>query len=138
MTETTDTAPQLSDYLGPQNEADSQHYDDPLERIPYSEEELLEMVAPLTAYGLPAEVFDDYHQTFLARALVPFKMLEIGDAAAELGLHKGAETFTMPAWVRASVGAAALAAIVYKTRKDFQNSEPIADGGFDFGGAAGG
>lgn len=96
---------------------------------PYSADELAQLTAAFTAFGIPAENLDPYQREVLARTRPGFEMLGIGDALLEYGIGHGAGVGTMPAWARLLAGAAVVGFTVIGTRRQFA-SPPESDAGY--------
>jgi len=85
----------------------------------YTPEELAQLTAAFTAFGIPADNLDAYQREVLARTRPGFDMLGIGDALLEYGIGHGAGVERMPAWARLLAGAAVIGFTVVSTRRQF-------------------
>lgn len=94
----------------------------PVPRLdPYSDREVAELAATLSAFGLDLDAMDAYTAAYIAKALPILTVLEMGDALAECGIHKGGGISQAPAWVRAAAGGAGLAFVTVSLRRQFSN-----------------
>jgi len=110
----TDTAPpwdtsppefNLSDH-----EAAASSPDDvtPAPAVAYTDLEVAELAAALSAYGLPVELMDEYHRMFIARTLPFLQLLEMGEALADMGITQSSGINRLPGWLRVAAGGLAI------------------------------
>lgn len=86
---------------------------------PYSAEELAQLTAAFTTFGIPADGISEYQRKVLAATRPGFEMLGIGEALATYGIGHGAGIEAMPAWARLLAGAAVIGFTVVSTRREF-------------------
>lgn len=117
--------PSLMDYAG-HAPADANPASEALAKEPYSDEEIAQVTAAITGFGLPLDSLDDYSKRYIQRTLPIFALLETGDALAELGIHKGGGIGRAPAWMRCAAAGAGMAMITFGLRKEIQREASAA------------
>lgn len=110
---------------------------------PMSSEQIIGLVAEISAFGLPPAVADAYKEDYKTNPLVHLgvQMSGLADALAAYGLTSGGGK--LPEWLSVSIGVAVLGYGVYSTRSKYapitqlevpRVSEEVAAGGFDLAG----
>jgi len=128
----TDTAPpwdtsppefNLSDH-----EAAASSPDDvtPASAVAYTDLEVAELAAALSAYGLPVELMDEYHAAFVSRTLPFLELLEMGDALAAMGITRSSGVGRLPGWLRVAAGGLAIGVGAVMVRRSIVGGTPAA------------
>ena len=84
----------------------------------YTDEEVSEIVARLSSFGLPLPLHDPYIATYIARTKPAMELLGMGEALGEFGITKSGSQEAMPAWVRAGGGLAVLGVSAVMIRRE--------------------
>lgn len=120
--ESTPPPPSLMDFAGAQPQPEPQPEQPSYSPADaYSDEEVAQLVAAVSCYGLPLDLLDDYQKAFIGRALPIVGLLETGEALAELGIHKGSGVGRAPAWLRCAAAGAGVGFVAFQLRKEFSH-----------------
>lgn len=86
---------------------------------PYTDEDVAQIAAGLSAFGLPIDNVEAYIDDFSAKIAPRLAPLEVGEALDEYGINKGTGAGALPPYARLAIAGGAIALTAIPMRRKY-------------------
>ena len=95
----------------------------------YSNAEVAQIVASMSAFGLPLESMEGYITAYMQRTTPMLELIGMGEALDEMGINKASGAERVPAWMRVAAGGAGLGVSAILLRRQYATPSPSGGSG---------